>query len=88
MPISDNQKVAIAQTALRLARQIATWNSAMNAFIEEWFAEDYASLITNEVLAAAGTALTQQEFVDGVAAMDAISTTIETNKTNLYRIAK
>lgn len=88
MTVSESQKRAFALAAMSLAREVSRINKEINSLMEEYVAEDYGSLITDSVLDLTPLPeLTSAEFVDGIGAMDAISTAIENNKTNLYKIA-
>jgi len=88
MPISTAKKNSMIARGMELARLFANANRDYNSFREEFDAEDYGLILTTEVISASQSpGLTGTEFVDGVSAMDAISTIIETNKTNLYKLA-
>lgn len=91
MPVSTDQKNQMILRAQTIARQMTDINKQYNGFKEEYDSQDYGNAttgITTAVLIAYGSALTNAEFTDGIAAMDTISSAIETNKTNLYKLAK
>lgn len=88
MAVSQAKKTDMATAAMRLARELTNFNRDYNSFKEEYDAIDYGSLVTDAILDITQMPeLTAAEWVDGVAALDAISTAIELNKTNLYKIA-
>lgn len=89
MPLTKGQKEGMIKRGMDLARLVADWNRTYNSFKEEYDAEAYGSVLVDEDLTAYGqsSGLTAAEWVDAVAAMDAISSAIETNKTNLYKAA-
>lgn len=89
MPVTTSQKQSVLNRAMALARQLGEWNRAYNSFKEEYDAEAYGTAIVNGDLTAytPTDGLTAAEFTDAVAAMDTVSSAVETNKTNLYKFA-
>ena len=93
MSVTTAQKQSMIARAMDIARKAADFKKEYTAFKQEYDAEDYGNAttgITTAVLVAYAPSadLTNTEFTSGVAAMDTIATSVTTNQTNLYKIAK
>jgi hypothetical protein len=90
MALTATQKQNVIKRSMELARQLAEWNREYNSFKEEYDAVSYGTVIQTSDLTAytPSNGITAAEWVDGVAAMDTVSAAVETNKTNLYKIAQ
>jgi len=90
MALTTGQKQGLIQRTMDLARLAGDLNKAINALDEEFTAEGGAATVINQAALdgyAPSNGLTAAEFADGVTALNNISSTVETNKTNLYKIA-
>lgn len=91
MALTTGQKSGLIARTLFLARDAGELKKQIDAISNEFVAEGGAStVIATGDLTAHGPSdgLTGTEFADGVTALTNIASTIETNKTNLFKIAE
>ena len=89
MALTQAQKTGVIMKLSELAQEAASFNEHFNAFKEKYDAESYGTEITTgDINLTRLNGVTAAEWVDGVGALDTVSGSIETNKTNIYKVVE
>jgi hypothetical protein len=81
------QKANIISRYRQAARDLITVESTLRNLRREYDSLNYGALLVDGDFANGNAGITAAQFVDGVGAIDPVLTTLNTNRTNLFRLA-